>query len=183
MNEEHFNEWCSTLISGTIKQADSRLVEPVMDDMGRLPEDPELRMCCLGVGMKVMGREIVVKEQGGIDKVYGFQRDAEAPEDVIYTSMPSLFFHHWLGLITEEQMIHQHNEGTYSDNIYIDWPEDLRIIEGGPYEGEPGVGFQPLARMSDSDVASCASLNDSGFTFGQIVDIMRYFGIKYDVDG
>lgn len=77
-------------------------------------------------------------------------------------SYPPPEFLKWLGLRYDYQ----------SDDVVIDWPPDLIARPGEFDDGDP----------MEQHLPGGADLNDNGFTFAQIADVLGYFGIKGMVD-
>lgn len=108
--------------------------------------------CCLGIGCVV----------AGIEAVSDFDRHAFGEHRC--DSLAPYEFMEWLGISYDPE---------YSDqefDLVIDWPEEMTLR---------------VSRYSSSDIQAeysgvwtLAKLNDSGFTFAQIADVIEYFGIR-----
>lgn len=160
MNQENFDKWCEVLTSGTIPQANGALVY--------VDEDGHLGMCCLGVGMKVMGEDPIIEQS--MERGYNIRTDEEG-EPVVTNSLPSMDFMAWLGLITQEQADNFVNEGVYYSDVEIGFHDfDVFVDED----------TTDTTSILTTDWTTCAALNDGGFTFSEIVDCMRYFGIALE---
>lgn len=145
MNDENFNKWCDVLVSGEIPQARSTLVEDAPEGYA---------MCCLGVGLKVMGHE---PTSNGFN-IQGYP----------YNSLPPTEFLTWLGLVDEEE----------AERILAGSPTSVHDLKILFHDFEVLSDGDTPYPVSDSDFTSCAGMNDNGFTFKEIVDCMRYFGVS-----
>lgn len=153
MNQENFDLWCNALTSGAYPQAKGYLKRGG-------------GYCCLGVGCKVMGLD----QRGPISGIVQFRDPADVNAEDWFESMPPLAFHVWLGTLTQEQADRLRVRGTQAADVRINWPDDIKIR---------GDGNDPLTSATKAAVVnSCSGLNDQGFTFSQIVDLMRHFGIS-----
>ena len=159
MNQDHFDKWCALLTSGTIEQAQSTLVE----DRG----DGRMAMCCLGVGMKAMGVEPVISEEGD-----GFPVKNRHGDEEVQNSLPSWDFLVWLGIMEQSQADSLREGNSNVGDIEIQW-SDFDVFGEGQQDNP-----EYLTGIDNTDFTTCAGMNDNGFTFRQIVDCMRYFGIK-----
>lgn len=155
MNERHIKAWTERLRhpEQNVRQGERRLCI--------MPEEGIYYMCCLGVGADMVPS--VVRESYG---------DPETGETLSYDGVSTLAprsFIEWLGLdFTADSS--RDDEGY---DLYVDWPEGLDYSTRG--EGSMD-DYQPY--FIDTNTGSLAALNDSGFTFKQIADIIDYFGVR-----
>lgn len=158
MNQERFDQWCALLTSGEIPQADGKLV-----DVHAFSDTPA--MCCLGVGMKAMGKE----PEGEGFRMKAYHSNIGRYETVVSNSLPSVEFFVWLGFFTDEQATAIIEGGTSTGDLKVQFHDFDVFIDGDP---------QYTESIITSEFSTCAGMNDQGFTFNQIVDCMRYFGIE-----
>lgn len=150
MNITRIREWTTTLRSGRFQQTDGVLA--------KVEEDATTYHCCLGVGCEIANVTKDVHEYEYEDDVEEGRMNAET--HVYYGKDPTedlapQEFVEWLGLTMPP------------GSPGVDLPIDIPIDHLGRRDRE-GV-------MSVS--WSCAGLNDQGFTFTQIADIIDYFGL------
>lgn len=148
MKNENTAALVAALRSGEYVQGTGHLV--TRQDNG----DPAY--CCLGVGSVVAGvrRGYYDGESGQwVDDFGMFDgcRDL-APEPLI----------EWLGLSINDRDM---EDGW---TVYLDWPEHMSVRSGTTN------GVSPAAASVDQ----LATLNDGGFTFDQIADLIEYFGVR-----
>lgn len=104
--------------------------------------------CCLGIGYAMLPNH--------------------SPEELRHRRLAPPAFLRWLGF--------EHVSGLDED-VQIDWLDNFEtqgkrgIIEGSPEELDVGVPYS-------KDMGGAAELNDEGFTFAQIADVLNYFGVK-----
>lgn len=161
MNDEHLKQWTNKLRSGTIPQANGVLAKPTDSD--------QMAMCCLGVGCAEMGYEVIPKAGE-----FAFLDPDEPGRS--YDALPPMKFHAWLGLLSEES---QENwaDLTMTGDVFIDWPEGMAFI-GEVIESDTGANAVHPVDANEAEVGGCAELNDHGFTFEQIADLVDYFGVR-----
>ena len=149
MNIEHVRQWTRRLRSGDIDQTRGHLVDPT---------GPRPAMCCLGVGAQEAGIPFQVSDDGR----HGFFPVGDGGRT---NSLPPTEFHLWLGLNVPVSE-------TY--DVVVDWPEGMTVLCQEP-DVPDGWYESPI---DGDEVATCSGLNDSGFTFSQIADLIDYFGVR-----
>jgi hypothetical protein len=154
MISENFDAWLETLRTTDLPQAREYLANDVWDEN---QEDVKIGYCCLGIActMTDIGKKYV-------------QQTGEFP------LMPPAVAE-WLGL---KQLWKDNAEGYYEDDdlerlwnanddgfdIKLDVPYDFSVKYRSPH--------------NNSISSSVAALNDAGFSFRQIADMITYFGVK-----
>jgi hypothetical protein len=175
MNTEHFNQWINRLRTTDVNQTPGVLSV-------RYPDGVKA-MCCLGVGCVEAGIPFIEVRAGDHypydpEQGEGFEasmQGVESEDDVIYAfagtgndpgvetttrnevelffmDLPPNEFNQWLGLPAGVLML------------------DTRIPERHLHRGGEVVDGPPR-------VWKLFQLNDDGFTFSQIADLMEHFGI------
>jgi hypothetical protein len=97
----------------------------------------------------------------------GYRRMPGYSEDILrINSLPPAQWYDWLGVPVNEFSRRSVKHGL---DLYIDWPAPLTQRPNdhgwsGPY--------------LSASLGTAATLNDQGFTFRQIADILDYFGVK-----
>lgn len=102
--------------------------------------------CCLGLGYELSG--------GTLNRISRYQELWTTPSG--YSSLPPTTFHEWLGVRSRSGL---------TDDVYLDWPEDLPFRE---HEFVPDPQHVNLAGLND----------DALLTFPQIADLIDYFGLR-----
>jgi len=137
----------------------------------RPDSDPrnDLEWCCLGIGCEVAGVEAVPLSEWGPDGTETTLQFMFGKQEAMMLAPAELV--EWLGFT-----IPMKNPGTGYD-FAIDWPRDQK--EPWRWATPYNVAFNYTEYvMIDADTATLSALNDEGFTFAQIADLIDYFGIK-----
>lgn len=175
MKNDNITTWCDALATTEERQVTGALAKVI--DEGS--DSGKVGFCCLGFGTcEVMGHHITVSTGRLIDHHH--------PEDVdedttLYldgvTETAPFVFRQWLGLIPEDADEYERvltidgreNRWAEQKDVFIDWPTGEDAYPHA--HAVQGHGVPVLLH------SSCADLNDEGFTFAQIADVVRYFGL------
>ena len=158
MNEANIKAWVQNLRTTTLKQGKNHLCE--VDPKGGR------HFCCLGVGSKQAGVPHQVNEETHMLEFGDEHADNLAPYEFMV----------WLGLVPHsvETDVAQHGEPLDVEDgydVHLDYPYEIRNLR------QQGKEFSASAGTFSS-LSTAASLNDSGFTFAQIADMIDYFGLR-----
>jgi len=123
--------------------------------LARRIDDGVIGYCCLGVGCTLSP-----------------ELEEYANPGTVHT-LPPLAFYEWIGLSIErgpdeDVEAYEDRLRDHTADLVIDWPDGFRC-QGDPYDERDGY-------VDDSMTA--ATLNDGGFSFAQIADCLRYFGVR-----
>lgn len=153
MNIEHVAEWVRVMRTTTKPQAQEALVK-IIDG------DGTLGYCCLGLGaVECLGFQPIWDDGLEVgDKLTVAGVTDLAPREFVK----------WLGLYPTTDDIRTEFD------IWINWPRGMIDREGHWFRPDDGAHRQTGL--------TCASLNDAGFTFAQIADIVEFFGIYLSRD-
>lgn len=159
---ERIRAWCDVLWEGTYEQGKGHLAASTVTFHEDADPTVTVGYCCLGVGCLVAGvrhevetnpSERLVEEGDPLGNFGDGYTDLAPPE-----------FMDWLGLPVGNSI----GRETNGSDVYIDIPV------GMPKQGleDAGSAFQQTQGQ-----ITAAGLNDSGFTFPQIADLIWYFGL------
>lgn len=149
VNNERIDAWIAALRSGKYMQGTSALTSFVFDGI-------ELD-CCLGVSCKLAGVE---REREADKFFYGSDRyetdsDSGPMKEFNSIALPNEV-QAWLGLSSDSGSIfHPYMAGCFSHADIKEWSQ--------------------ITHFSEGSVLSLAVLNDCGFTFNQIADVIDFF--------
>jgi hypothetical protein len=163
----HLREWLGALRSGSFPQATGALSKIVaIDNDGT----HVYGYCCLGVGSKVAGVPAILREfEEDMDGEELVEQDDPAMEfGAAYQSeLAPVEFVRWLGFEVAE------DSESSSFDLVLDMPEEYLA-----YQGPRGTASNPTAyESSRTESYTLSELNDEGFTFTQIADLIDYFGL------
>lgn len=175
INTGHVAEFVTLLRNTEAKQANGTLCAKTEEGYA---------YCCLGLGSKYMGltHETVM----GRAREMQFILPVEDDDDRTYSALPPSEFAEWL---IGPEGVQQSLEDTYGEHaadvvlrdlawdFAVDWPEGMVIIQRDYPDDEDWYEVS----VAHGDITSLATLNDAGFTFAQIADLVDYFGIRKGV--
>lgn len=152
VNQESLTRWLDDLAHTTAPQCQGALSKQVLvnadGDLIDAFGAPKVGYCCLGRG----------------DVVRGATTEGHRTEE---RALAGRGFLDWLGFDMTEHDDNTHEcAGSECDcefDLWVAWPDEYRVL---------------LGEDIVADVATGAGLNDGGFTFKQIADIFRYFGVS-----
>lgn len=153
VNQEKINEWTAALRSGKYKQATGVLAAKEQDTY-----------CCLGLLCVLNGGEVVENPNFEAGFLNLSTRKVIKMDGHQYDSLPPIEMVDALGLDRRDAFVSEQDgevEQLAVWDMYPDW---------GDVTGRDGEQF--------SVEHAIAALNDSGFTFEQIADIVDYFGVR-----
>jgi hypothetical protein len=140
-----------------------------------------LAYCCLGVAMEIGG---CPSEPDDDSPAYHFryQPGASAHATVFTDALPPAgWMNDWLDLGIDFNHSGMIGPGTELD-LVLDLPGEFETIQGTPWKEARGCSPRcPLGQHAhpyDDGAISLAGLNDGGFGFGPIADLIDYFGVR-----
>lgn len=159
MKNDNIMKWADDLAATTEAQGTGAMC--VIEDDGKK------HYCCLGLGSAISAPGIpVVSFHDGFKFAFGAaQADGLAPIEFV----------EWLGYTVEPNEV---GAVTKQFDVYFDFPTGMRVrsmqdknaeCDGGTTESDHLGGF-----LSEH---TAATLNDDDFTFEQIADVIRHFGL------
>ena len=150
--------WVEELRSGRWRQADGYL---------KLEGEEGPAHCCLGVAAELSGRASM-RQAGSVFHFSG----THYSDNHEYDTFPPYSVMEWI--LGREIPV----EGTdYSSDK--DPRIDLGPVAGLLMQGDKhSLSYNPGWNPGPIGSLTCAGLNDSGFTFNQIADMIEYFGVK-----
>lgn len=157
INTEHMTQWLAALRSGEFRQGTEALATITDPDASEHDLKNGAEFCCLGVAAYLCGAAIDLPRWGDGPMMVGgavvFDDDSElAPGSVA----------RWLGFPFHDTW------GEDRVDFSIDWGDVGNMLT------------QDSGQTLRVGVGTVASLNDKGFTFSQIADLIDYFGICTD---
>lgn len=149
---ENMKMWVNALRTTSTPQAKERLAS--------YDEEGQVGYCCLGFGCKIAGIE-----RRDLDFLPDWVAESREPVAALFgageaETLAPVEFMKWLGLVGD-------------DVRESEW--DLRVL--WPESGWPTTRLGRTFVDGGSGIGTLAALNDSGFTFAQIADIIDYFGV------
>lgn len=174
MMNDNIRAWIEQMRTTTEEQAQQHLAVCHFDTEN---DRQVLGYCCLGLGSKELADvevEIITPgtpENGEEMPVYMNRMQDLAP----------VAFRVWLGVLDEDYPLQDESD------VSIDYP--LRAVD----YSDPGLTRLANLRQQGHGgsptytpplvgaLMSAASLNDAGFTFAQIADVVAYFGLRREV--
>lgn len=169
MNIERIKQWTAALRSDTYAQGDGALLAVTLDS----PDGEEYRRyCCLGVACELAGLspDVVWDEDDYGDRLTegkGYYKGQ--------SELPPQEFAEWLGWEDPDEYPADTDGVDWRLDFPDEWEDTPLGYTQGPTPGSLVTTTTHRARLSQS--MTCASLNDSGFTFEQIADCIDYFGL------
>lgn len=171
MRTDNMTTWANGLLTTTDKQADGTMCRQFAS--GRK------EFCCLGWGSTLVPNMPIRWEDANlIGKDPDFHYEIGFGEAGTAGLAP-IEFMEWLGYDMSEV---ENRSGAW--DVFIDFPEGLRVRPDYDTRGEALDHESPYftdAVLMRTNM-TCASLNDSGFTFAQIGDLLLYFGITDEIN-
>lgn len=178
MRNDNITKWADELATTTEKQATGALV--------LVNRSKTKAYCCLGFGSCVTMGDVKIEEPD--DAAFDFAStdhfvDDEAAETIkvgeaeVVDLAPREFIE-WLGYVLPE------SETGVSFDVYPDWPTNL-LLRSNQDKADAERGGDDLHDGTGGPLTSesLATLNDNGFTFTQIADIIRHFGLSDNILG
>lgn len=147
MNHDNIKKWTESLRDPDLNQTQGALCV--------VKSDGTQSYCCLGLGSSLVPGMQVTHPDGYIAQYPTSDYEVKFGEAQVRGLAPREFIE-WLGL-------ERANDGNWMRrelDIYLDFPHHLSARGG--------------ARLR---LYTCSHLNDAGFTFPQIADLIDYFGI------
>lgn len=177
MKNENITKWAHDLATTDVKQGTGALV--------LINPEGTKAYCCLGFGacITMTGVKVTLPDaEARYQAVDGHSVD-DQPAAVVdvgegeITDLAPREFVEWLGYSPAAL-------AGSSWDIFPDWPTNLRVRSGidqieresGGNRNADGTGL-PLVHKT------LASLNDDGFTFAQIADVINHFGLCDEIQG
>lgn len=170
MMNDNIRAWIEQMRTTTEEQAQQHLAVCRHDEV---TGQRVIGYCCLGLGSKELADvNVQIVDEGMNETVYMNQMQDLAP----------VAFRVWLGVLDEEGYV-MNDES----DVSIDYP--LRAVD----YSDPGLTRLANLRQQGHGgsptytpplvgaLMSAASLNDAGFTFAQIADVVAYFGLRREV--
>jgi len=168
MRNQNITQWADDLATTKERQARASLC---IEYVGEQKE-----YCCLGLGSTLVPK-MQIKQVGTGDLTpdgrskFAFGRTGA-------TSLAPYEFMVWLGY--DEDDLIPFDAGEY--DVYFDIPYSIkeRSIDAqnnAAFDDDPSLDGSGVPLVNNS----AASLNDDGFTFKQIADVIRYFGLSDEV--
>lgn len=176
MFNENIIKWATTL-----KETDAQQGAGALCLVG---STGERAYCCLGLGSTLVPnmpiREPIFVEHLGVETMI----HTEHPHLKVcfgnegVDALAPIEFMEWLGYDMSGEGEPQWRTHAEFD-VYIDFPEALRERNVEDLS-EEGMGYDREYDSEGNSLAgnSCASLNDDGFTFTQIGDLILFFGLS-----
>jgi hypothetical protein len=146
INTEFIKEWTAELRSGEREQTSGYLT--------KIDKDGNRSFCCLGVA------EDMLCQRGLETSKIWTEENEEIPAQVAYGEQEST------GVLTEEAAAFIGIETLYSESNAASNPT-VRLPQVEDYHDDQ--------EQMLPEIVSLAELNDSGFTFSQIADVIDYF--------
>lgn len=145
-------------------------------------EDGALGFCCLGLqSCELADVERLDVHDAGDQRIAHFRSIDERGDAHLNSRLaPWPLVEYLLGeefanaaLARARRVNPNYNPHSLGWDFTIDWPDDLAFFDRQEDDG-PEADLAP----QDCDLGSLAALNDAGFTFEQIADIVDYFGLS-----
>ena len=143
--------WVAKLRDPELNQAHGKLK--------KYAKDGTPSYCCLGVLTELSGLCVEARNnEYGVSFVdIGAGEDAE-----FYESYPAATVRKWGGTLSADA----------SGDMLLDWGTLATLRDQGQWDADPSWNRDNIGHLS------LASLNDFGFSFNQIADLIEYLGIK-----
>lgn len=149
-------------------------------------KDGKVGFCCLGLqsceldDVEMLEMQYTGEVTGGPVSAANFRiTDEEGTAYLQQRLAPWPLVEYLLGEFAANEIVFRNRRAFESYNPYavgwdfvIDWPQDLRFF--AQQTADDHEEFYP----GDAGVESLAELNDAGFTFEQIADVVEFFGLR-----
>lgn len=180
MRNDNITAWANGLIATSDKQAEGHLCV-----VNR--ETGERQFCCLGWGSAYLvpgleihwpeGDDFTAYDEHGLAVGMRDEESVQFGAAAVNGCAPREFIE-WLGYTPEPYQQGAPNEW----DVYLDIPHDLRVRPQYDKPDDPMDHTSPLFDDAlEMLTLTCATLNDEGFTFAQIGDLIRYFGLHAEL--
>lgn len=159
--------WLDALYSGEWAQTHGYLNIVQVEGSDRV----EVGACCLGVGCDVAG---IVSRKDTLPLAGDATFDAFRYGEEEMAQLAPWEFMDWLfphDAWVQQELRDNPDKGF---NLGLDWPEDLTL----PLHVDDVTRSSSIHNAEAAEVGGLAALNDSGFTFAQIADLIRRFGFS-----